>query len=299
MNKKFFKTSVSGRIFDFANLLFMLLFCVTIIFPVWNLIVISFSTADDVAYLNLNLWPKQFVTDAYKYCLQNSKIYTAFFVSIARTIVGTAYHLLICVLAAYGLMQKDMPFVKIFTFIFLIPMFFSGGLIPTYINIRNLKLLDNFFVYVLPMGFSMYNIIIVRNYFLSIDGALQEAARIDGASEFRILSQIIVPLSTPVLATVTLWQMVAQWNSWFDNLIYVRSESLLTAQFLLRKLVTDVDLFAADANVYALQQQYLMQYNPETIKAATTVLVVLPIILTYPFLQKYFVKGIMLGAVKG
>ena len=293
------KSSIGSMVFDLANGLFMILFCFTILLPIWDLIVISFSPASEISYLRTNLWPVQWITDAYQYCLQNSKIYTAFFISVSRTVIGTVYHLIVCCLAAYSLTKTEMPLRKTFTVILLVPMFFSGGLIPTYLNIKNLGLLDNFLVYVLPAGFSMYNTIIIRNYFFSIDSAMEEAATIDGASSLQVLYKIILPLSKPVLATVALWQMVAHWNSWFDNMIYVHSESLLTMQYLLRRLIVEVTMFNDDANAFAMSQQFAMQFNPDTIKAATTVLVILPIMCVYPFLQKYFVKGIMLGAVKG
>ncbi|MEG0692735.1 MAG: carbohydrate ABC transporter permease [Oscillospiraceae bacterium] len=294
------KTSLGSKLFDIVNYSFMILFCFTVLLPIWDMIVVSFSPASEVSYLRTNLWPKEWTLDAYEYCLNSSKIYNAFFVSVCRTILGMAYHLLLCSMAAYALTRSQMPLRKTITFLFLVPMFFTGGLIPVYMNIKMLGLLDNFWVYVLPCGFSIYNTIIIRNYFYSIDSAMEEAASIDGASRFRIFFSIILPLSKPVLATVALWQMVAHWNTWFDNLIYVRKDSLLTLQMLLRKMTVETELLASDARSYAMMnKQVAMDFNSDTIKAATTILVILPIVMVYPFLQKYFVKGIMVGAVKG
>lgn len=188
-----------------------------------------------------------------------------------------------------------MPFRKTITVIFVVTMFFSGGLIPTYINIRNLSLLNKFAVYILPGGFSMFNAIIMRNFFMSVNPSLEESATIDGASALQVLFRIILPLSTPVLATIALWQMVGQWNAWFDNLIYVTDPKLLTLQMMLRRIIVDPEF----TDQLIVIDESMVNTNPETIKAATTVLVTLPILCVYPFLQRYFVKGIMIGAVKG
>ena len=180
-------------------------------------------------------------------------------------------------------------------------MFFSGGIIPTYLNMKNLGLLDNFLVYILPSGFSMYNTLIIRNYFLSIDQSLEDAATIDGASMLQTMFLIILPLSKPVLATITLWQMVGQWNSWFDNMIYVRPEKLITIQYYLRRLstnVTEMQDQMSRMGIYGTDQT-AYSYTPDTVVAATTVITIIPIVLIYPFLQKYFVAGIMTGAIKG
>ncbi len=293
------KKSISGTIFDFCNILFMILFCITILIPFWDMIVRSFSRPTDISYMSVNWLPKVWTLDAYKFCFQDSEFIKAFFISVSRAVTGTALHVIICCLTAYTLTRTDMPFRKLITTIFLIPMFFSGGMIPSYLNIKNLGLLDNFLVYILPSGFSIFNTIIIRNYFFSIDSAMEEAASIDGASQFQIFARIIMPLSKPVLATVALWQMVGQWNSWFDNMIYCRkNDNLLTLQYLLRRMMETLQ--RTPDTPYEVQAMVdATNMNPDTVKAATTILVILPIIMVYPFLQKYFVKGIMLGGVKG
>ena len=294
--KKFrIKKSIGGWVFDIFNTLFMVIFCISILFPLWDMIVVSFSRVQDVSSLRMNLWPNVIVFDSYKYCFRNSEFLHALFISVSRTVIGTLYHVIVVTLAAYSLTRTKMPFRKVITVIFVITMFFSGGLIPSYINIRNLKLINNFLVYIIPPAFSMFVVIIVRNFFMSVDTALEESAEIDGASPFRILFSIILPLSMPVLATISLWKMVGQWNSWFDNLIYCSSNDLLTLQLMLRRII--VSPLETEITITSNQMGNLL--NSETIKAATTVLVTTPIICVYPFLQKYFVKGIMIGAVKG
>ncbi len=292
-------SSVGGLIFDIFNYSFMVLFCISILFPFWDMLVKSVSHPEDISYLHLNLFPKRIVWDAYEYCLHDKLLLVALRNSFARTVLGSMYHLTICCLTAFGLTRTTTPFLKPITIFFLITMFFSGGLIPTYLNIQNLGLLDNFLVYVLPGGFSMYNAIIIRNYFFSIDRAMEESATIDGASMIQILVFIILPLSKPVLATVGLWTMVGQWNSWFDNMIYARSDSLLTLQYMLKKISSSAQALKDNSTRFAIQAERNMVFTEESVIAATTVITVTPIICVYPFLQKYFVKGIMLGAVKG
>lgn len=199
------KKSKASRIFDTCNVIFMILFCITILIPFWDMIVRSFSRAQDISYMHINFFPKVWTLSAYQYCLQNNEILGAAFVSVARTVCGTVFHLLVCCLAAYSLTRTQMPFRKIITAVLLIPMFFSGGMIPAYLNMKNLHLLNNFMVYILPSGFSIFNCIIIRNYFFSVDKGMEEAASIDGASQTRIFFSIMMPLSKPVIATVALW----------------------------------------------------------------------------------------------
>jgi len=294
------KQSVGSRVFDICNAVFMIAFCITIILPFWDVIVRSFSRAQDISYMHINLFPKVWTLDAYKYCFQDNEILTAFGVSVLRTIIGTFIHVIVCCMAAYSLTRTEMPFRRIITAILLIPMFFSAGMIPAYINMKRLGLLNNFLVYVLPTGFSIYNTIIIRNYFFSIDKGMEEAASIDGASQVRIFASIIMPLSKPVIATVALWQMVGQWNAWFDNMVYCRrSASLTTLQYLLRRMLDSLTASTSTGASGVEAIGSMVDTNPDTIKAATTILVVLPIVAVYPFLQKYFVQGIMVGAVKG
>jgi len=293
------KQSTGSRIFDICNTLFMIAFCITIFIPFWDVVVRSFSRAQDISYMHINLFPKVWTWDAYKYCFQDNEIIMAFFMSVLRTVTGTAIHAIVCCMAAYSLTRTDMPFRKFITAVLLIPMFFSAGMIPAYLNMKRLGLLNNFLVYVLPSGFSIYNTIIIRNYFFSIDKSMEEAASIDGASQVKIFTSIIMPLSKPVIATVALLQMVGQWNAWFDNMVYCRrTASLTTLQYLLRRMLDSLTANTSTASgVEAIGA--LVDTNPDTIKAATTILVVLPIVAVYPFLQKYFVQGIMVGAVKG
>lgn len=293
------KKSVSGTIFDILNILFFAFFCLTVIFPVWDMVVRSFSSPSDISYTSINLWPKEFVTQAYEYCFNKPLFLTAYVNTILRAILGTLYHLFIVIIAAFVLTRTDMPGRKAITFVWLIPMFFSAGLIPTFVFYKEIGIYNNFLVYILPAAFSMYTIIIVRNFFMSIDRGLEEAAVVDGANPVKILLNVYLPLSKPALATVTLWHVVHQWNAWFDNMAYVSDERLTTLQFLLRRIRIEAELFSSDAALIGNEHSMASIINSDNILAATTVLIVIPIIMVYPFLQKYFVKGTMLGAVKG
>lgn len=293
------KTSLGSKIFDICNYSFIFLFCFSILFPLWDTIVVSLSDASVVSTLSINFWPKVFTLDSYKFALSDETVWVAFRNSILRTVIATVYHLVVCCLAACAMTRKKMPGRWIFTVIFLIPMYFGGGTIPTYLNLKDLGLLDNFLVYILPAGFSMYNTIIIRNYFFSIDKSLEEAAAIDGATPLQTLFKITIPLSKPVLATVGMWQMVGQWNAWYDNMVYCRRENLMTLQFLLKRMVNEIQQMTSEINQQADLLGFRPQFTSETVIAATTVIVIVPIICVYPFLQKYFVKGVMLGAVKG
>lgn len=294
-----YESSTASKIFDFCNAVFMITFCITILMPFWDLIVKSFSRQEDISYMSLNLFPKVWDLSAYKYCITDEGIIPAFFMSVLRTVVGTVFHLVITSMAAYTMTRDEMPFIKVITGFLLIPMFVGAGLIPTFLNIKDLGLLDSFWVYILPSGFSIYNCIIIRNYFFSIDKGMEESASIDGASYFRIFGSIIIPLSKPVLATVALWQIVGHWNAWFDNMIYNRNNSkLMTLQYLLRRMLERASRTSETAYAMELTGAF-SNMSSEAVKAAVTVIVVLPIIIVYPFVQKYFVKGIMMGAVKG
>ncbi len=286
-------------LFDILNPLVLTLFCISIIYPFWDMVVTSLSAPADVSYTSFKFWPKEFVTQAYSYCLNDVKFYYAFRNSIARTVAGTALSVFVTSIGSYVLTRREMPLRKLITIIWVVPMFFGGGLVPTYLLYQDLGLLDNFLVYILPGAFSMYSAIIVRNFFFSIDIALEESAVIDGASAPRVLFSIYLPLSKPALATISLWSMVGHWNAWFDNMVYVRKEPLITLQYLLRRIIKETESVTDQVMAWTGSIDMRLMVNATTIIAATTIITVIPILLVYPFLQRYFVKGIMVGSVKG
>lgn len=286
------------NVFDVVNAGIMICFCILILFPFWDMIVRSLSSPADSTKLELMLWPKNFVTSAYRYCLKDDGILRAYGVTVARTFLGTALSLILILFAAYPLSKKDMPGRKYITFFFLVPMFFAGGLIPSYIINRSIGLVDNFLVYILPGAVNVYNVVLARNFLMGIDKSLEESAFMDGAGYGTILTRIIVPLSKPILATLALWIAVGHWNSWFDSMIYIRSKNLEVVQLLLHRMLDTTQTMSEEMQMY-------MVNNPSdtvtsvSVRMAMTIITIVPIMCIYPFAQKFFVKGIMVGSLKG
>lgn len=285
--------------FDIVNYTIMLLFMVAIIFPFWDMIMRSLSDTKHSTALKMIIFPKGFSLSAYHYVFSDNSIIVSYGVTILRTIVGTLVSLIIVFVAAFPLSKRNLPGRNIITLYYIVPMFFSGGLIPTYIINRSLGLVDNFWVYILPSAVGVYNIVLARNYLMSIDSSLEESAFIDGAGYLRVLFSIILPVCKPIAATLALWIAVGHWNSWFDCMIYIRSSKLEVVQMLLRRM-QDLTQYQTEA------MQDFMMANPDmakvtsnSVRMATTIVTLVPIMCVYPFIQKYFVKGIMVGSLKG
>ena len=235
---------------------------------------------------------------AYKFALSKyGSVPVAYINSIFRTVMGTVLTIVITLLAAYPLSKILIPGRNMLTIFILITMFFSGGLIPSYLLIRRLGLFDTRWALILPSLAIGFYTIIMRNFLMTIDSAYEDSAFIDGANYFQILVRIIIPLSKPVIATIALWTAVMHWNSWFDALIYTKSESKIVLQLLLRRLIQEMTLMDDSLNDFLNVEQ--IKLPSEAVKAAITILTIGPIILLYPFLQKYFIKGIFIGSLKG
>lgn len=293
-SSKKIKRSAGDRAFDWINYLFLALFSLTILFPFWNLFVQSVSSPDSGVVDALQMWPKKFSAFNYKYVLANKYIWTGYRETLIRTIAGTALSVMLTAMGAYVLSKKKLPNRNFWTTVVLIPMFFSGGMIPSYLWMVNLHLIDNRLVLILPGLISSYNLIIMRNFFMSVPEGLEESAMIDGAGSIRIFFSIVLPISKAVLATVALWVMVGHWNAWFDATIYIRDANKLPLQVVLRRILMEgtqqmMDMNSTDTN----------HVTPDTLKAATTFVCMLPIMCVYPFVQKYFVKGVIIGSLKG
>lgn len=284
--------------FDYLNILFMCLFCALIIFPFWDMLVRSLSTARGSVKLTFSLWPDDLNFESYHYVLQDSKTLKAYGITIARTVLGTLLSLLLQVMLAYPLAKKDLPLRNVITTIMLIPMFFGGGMIPSYILNRQLGFVNNFLVYIIPGAVSIYNVIMIRNFLMSLDKSLEESAIIDGADYGTILFRIVIPLSKPILATVALWEAVGHWNAWFDSLIYARDPDLFTMQLLLKRMLSTTQQMSQEMQEF-MQLEEMENITSNSVRMATTMITILPIMCVYPFIQKYFVKGIMVGSLKG
>lgn len=286
-----------GWWFDTLNIGLMGLLVLLILYPFWQVVILSFSTALEATSLGFHFWPKTWSLEAYKFLFSYDAIIRPYLNSILRTVLGTALELLFTVLAAYPLAKRELPFRSTVTAYFIIPMFFSGGLIPSYLLIKSLGLLDNFLVLILPGAVAIFSIIIMRNYLMSLDAALEESALMDGAGYWTILFRIILPVSTPVLATVALWGAVGHWNAWFDAMIYIRDRDLTVIQVIMREMLTSVSQQYNDLVLSDNAQQ--AELSLSNVRSGITLLSIGPIVLIYPWLQKYFVKGIMMGSLKG
>ncbi len=284
------KLSISAKIFQVFNFAFLTLFAFTTIYPLWSTVVQSLSQSGIGRFYDLVIG--KFTLFAYEFILTDKEIWTAYGVSIYRTVAGTFLSVLVTALYAYPLSRKGMPLKGFFTVYMVITMLFTGGMIPLYLVIQKMHLLNNLLVYLIPGMMSTYNAIILRNFFASLPSALIESALIDGASEKKIFFSIILPLSKPALATVALWSAVSHWNAWFDSMLYFTGTKFQTIQLYLQRMVSE------NARTDGIISGLDVDNSVECIQSATIVLVVLPMLIVYPFIQKYFVTGITLGSVK-
>ncbi|RMH11023.1 MAG: carbohydrate ABC transporter permease [Gammaproteobacteria bacterium] len=289
------RMSPGEKIFQAVNYLILALIGMMAIYPFVYMVVLSVSTAAEAARGGLNLYPRDITLTAYRMVFGNPEILTGYFNTILRTVFGTIATLIMTCLCAYPLSRAHMPHRKALTFLVIFTMLFSGGIVPTYLLIKGIGLIDNRLVYILPVMLTGFNVIVVKNFFERVPNSMAEAARIDGASEFRVLFQIFIPLSKPVLATVGLWTAVLHWNMWLDAMLYITSNSKQVMQTFLQRIVIDDSVEMIEKGI---PNPDLLAYTPDTIKAATVVITILPMLLLYPFLQRYFIKGIQLGGVK-
>ncbi|NLZ55430.1 MAG: carbohydrate ABC transporter permease [Clostridiaceae bacterium] len=297
--RSYLRKSTGENIFDVLNYIFMFIVLIACTYPFWNVIMQSLTQPRDANKPSLYLWVTDPSLASYRRMLRDADFLRSFLVTFARIAAAWSIGIVMTTFLAYALSRRTLPFRKTITGIVVFTMFFNGGMIPTYILMSDLKLLNNFWVLVLPGLVSTYNMIIMRNYFMSLPVELEESAYIDGANDFTIMSRIYVPLSKPILATVSLWIIVAHWNSWFDNLIYTPMRRDLTGLQLYLNQV----LVAGTINIGANPWEY-DPMNPNlpveaTLKATIIVISTVPILVFYPFLQKYFVKGIIIGSLKG
>ncbi len=296
--KTFYKKSVGSKVFDWVNFLFMIIFAFIMIYPFWNQLVVSFNEGVDTMYGNLYFWPRKFTFENYQYVFKRQNLLKGATISVLRCVVATTSSLFCTGLLAYVTSIRYFVGRKFMRLVFIITMYFSGGLIPTYLLYTRLGLMETFTVYWLPGLFGAYNMLLIGSYIQGLPDSLPESARIDGASEMKIYFKIIIPLCKPVFAALAVMVAVGHWNSWFDVLLYNSSGKWDTLQVYLRKILLQAE---QAAKLQAEQKMYEAMKNLTTtsIRAATTMVVSLPILFVYPFFQKYFVGGITIGAVKG
>lgn len=289
----------SDKIFDITNTVLMILIFFLFSWPLWFIIIASFSDPAAVWNGKVVLLPKGFNIDAYREILKYKSIWLGYRNTILYTVLGTVINLVLTICTAYPLSRKDFMPRNFFMFMFMLTMYFSGGLIPTYLVVNKLNLVNTVWAMIIPGAISIYNVIITRTYFInSIPGSLQEAAELDGANSLQFLMRVVLPLSKPVIAVIALYYAVGHWNDFFSALIYIHKKDLLPLQTFLRDLLVqnqvNIDMTGLDP-VAAERKMKLAQ----TIKYGVIVVSTVPVLCIYPLVQKHFVKGIMIGSVKG
>ncbi|GIP33662.1 carbohydrate ABC transporter permease [Paenibacillus sp. J2TS4] len=289
------KPTIAERIFDFFNSLFMIMLCLATLYPFLYVLIASLSDpAWAVQQRGLIWFPHGFNLEAYKLVFDNPMIKTGYMNTLFIVVVGTAINVFMTALGAYGLSRQNVMWKNPIMFFIVFTMFFSGGLIPTYLLVTNLGMLDTLWALIIPGAVSAFNLIIMRTSFQGIPISLEESAKLDGANDFTVLFRIVLPLSMPVVAVMILFYGVGHWNSWFSAMIYLRDRELFPLQLVLREILITNSTDSMMTNVGAVDKMPI----GETIKYATIIVATIPILLLYPFLQKYFVKGVMIGAIK-
>jgi len=281
-------------VFDIFNLIFMCFIILITLYPFYYVIVSSFNEPIDLLNGPVYLWPRKFSLSNYAYVLQDEKILNAAFITVSRTIIGSVSAVLFTAAFAYGISKPRLLGRRFFIGMALVTMYFSGGLIPTYILIAHgLKLQGNFLVFIIPNLFNAFNAFVMLSFFRGISSEIEESARIDGANDIIIFFKLILPVSTPILATIALFNGVFHWNSWFDALLYGGRKLETLQQYLVKSIQS------ANVNAKAASYVSTLTVSSTSVRLTTMVITAFPIVIAYPFLQRYFVKGIMIGSLKG
>ena len=299
--KKTSKRSISqDKVVYFVDYLILTLFAITVLYPLIYIVGCSFSSGDALMSGRVTLFPVEPTLDGYKSVFGYSSIWTGYRNSIVYTITATVISLVLTLFAAYPLSRDDFMGGGFFMKIFVFTMMFSGGMIPSYLLVKSLKMLDTMWAVVLPSSVSAYNMIVARTFFKqTIPKEILEAAEVDGCRDFRFFIQIVLPLSKPIIAVLCLWVVVANWNSYFWPMLYLNSEDKLTLQLVLRRILLMSKVDFSKTGSMDLELITKNQYLSEMLKYGTIILSSIPLMIIYPFVQKYFVQGVMLGSVKG
>ena len=297
MNRK--KTSMGRKVFLAVDVIVILLLCLICMVPLLNLLAYSFSASQPIIENKVFLWPKEFTLKAYQYVLESKEFWSSVSVSVKRVLLGVPLNTLLTILVAYPLSKDERQFKarKYYVAYMLTVMLFNGGLMPTYYIVSKTKLIDTVWALIIPGAVPIFNCIVLMNFFRGIPSELEESAKLDGASQWQILWRIFIPISKPSLATIILFSLINHWNSWFDGLIYSNHTTNYPLQSYLQTLVTSTTEILAQGDVKAIEK--LVDINDTNMKAAQIFISVIPLMLIYPFLQKYFTTGLTMGSVKG
>ena len=288
--------SVSRKIFNIFNILFFLVIITLCLYPLWYIFIQSLSSGP--LAVNAVAWPINFTLKNYADVFKSGDVPHAFLISVLRTSIGTACTLLACMLLGYLFSKEDMPLRKVMYRILIITMYVSGGLIPTYLVYKAYRLTNSFLVYILPAVVDAYYVILIKTYVEQLPISVEESAMIDGAGTMCIYLKIILPMSLPIVATIAIYASVGQWNSWFDNHIYaISNKKILTLQYMLYRYLQE-----AESIVRELKERdpgAAVPITPRGVRMTVTMITVVPVLCIYPFFQRYLIKGLMIGAVKG
>lgn len=288
--------SREDRIINIVTAVLCILVLIVTVYPVYYCLIYSFNDGKDAAKQALYFWPRKFSLENYKIVFQNKAIYPAFIMTMLRSIVGTVLAVFCMAMAAYALSKDNLKWRKVYMIMGVITLYFSAGVVQSYLLYREMRLLDSFWVYILPNIFQFYYIILFISFFRELPAALEESAQMDGAGYFTILFKIIIPLSTPVIATVSLFVGVWHWNDWFHPAFFIQNESLMTLPAVLMRAMSLAEAQQTLQKMIAVPSQ--SSTTMESVRYAMLIVSILPVTIIYPFVQKFFLKGMMLGAVK-
>jgi len=295
------RDSIGDRIFTVFIYVVLTLLAFSTFYPFWNSLVISFNEGLDTSKGGITFWPREFTLENYKIVFEDSRLMNGFVIALLRTVIGTVASILATAIFAYGMSKRGLMGRKIYMIMCIVTMYFGGGLIPSYMLIRGLGLFNSFWVFIIPALISVWNMIIFRTFFQGLPQGLEESAKIDGCGNWGTFFRIVFPLSGPVIATLSLFTAVAHWNEWFVASIYITNENLLPIQTILRQILFSNIASEQLSNVDTSALVHINAAKKITSKAltmATIMVATLPIVCVYPFLQRFFVKGVLIGSLK-
>jgi ABC-type sugar transport system, permease component len=292
--------SLSDRLFDAMLAVFLCGVFVVTFYPFWNILVVSLNDATDAVRGGLYLWPREFTLDSYRTIFRNGELINSVYVTVLRTVIGTPLSVFVISLMAYALSKRELIAWKWFNLFFIFTMYFGGGLIPSYMIIKSLGLIDSFWVFIFPGLIGVFLMILIRTYMEQLPAELEESAKMDGANDLQLYARVVMPLCVPVLATIGLFVGIGHWNAWYDSYIYTYNPDLKTLQAVLVKILNQYQTGAMLSEAEQLaNMSKRIPVSGESIRMAVTMVATIPVLMVYPFIQRYFVKGIMMGAIKG
>lgn len=292
-------SSFGDRVFDICNYVFMLLLVVITLYPFLNTLAVSMNSAMDSIRGGIYLWPRELSAENYKYIFKDSQIYQATLISFLRMIIGTVVTVLCSAIVAYTISRQEFVLRRFITIAFVLTMYVNPGIIPNFLLIRDLHLVNSFWVYIWPGLIGVFNLILIRSFIQTLPDSILESGRIDGAGDLKTFTHIVLPLLTPVLATVALFSAVGHWNSWIDVFLYNSSnEKLSTLQYELQKILQNSSASTSKESAFNNPEAMSSMVTPLAVRASMTIVASVPMIIMYPFFQRYFVKGMMVGGVK-